>query len=302
MSGTDSNWFNVFKLEDEHEHEHGHKHDPIFKFDFPQASTIQGSANGLLLLKNPFLDHLYLCNPITREFVELSGPHTRPRGDCYGFGVGKISGQHKVVYLNPKSKCLVYALETGSSWRRIEAIPSFDHCYSSVGAFVNGNLHWLVSSGRKPPYICCFDVEIECFSTLSAPIERYYGKLYTLGDCLCFGEAEPYEDDHVIWLLREYEQVENGWSDLHVILPKESYYGTDGYNHFQSIKVYANGDMLILWDEKLFAYYCNKEKIMREIGLFGKLQDDCFYINSILLAPNFLSLKINLGIENVMSL
>ncbi|KAL1557352.1 F-box protein-like protein isoform X2 [Salvia divinorum] len=125
MPAADSNWFSVFKLEDECER----KQDPITKFDFPHASTIQGSANGMLLLKNPFIDRLYVCNPITREFVELHGRFTRPLrlGDGYGFGASKISGQHKVVYLNPiYDECHVYTLETGSSWRRIEAAaPSF---------------------------------------------------------------------------------------------------------------------------------------------------------------------------------
>ncbi|XP_047939466.1 F-box protein At1g47340-like [Salvia hispanica] len=297
MPGTHSNWFSVFKLEDEH------KRDPIIKFDFPQASTIQGSANGLLLLENPFIDHLYVCNPITREYVELHGLHTHPRGDCYGFGVGKISGQHKVVYLNPKSGCHVYTLGTGSSWRRVEAVPSFNHCDKSVGAFVNGNLHWLVSNGQERAYICCFDVETECFSTFSAPGTITTGELYVLGDCLSFCDIEPYEDDNVIWLLKEYEQAEKRWSEVHFILQEEACYGYGVYNHnhFQPINIYPNGDMLILCDEKLFTYYCSKERTVREIGLFGKKDDDCLYINSILLTPNFLSLKRNLGMENVIS-
>ncbi|XP_041990548.1 putative F-box protein At3g16210 [Salvia splendens] len=153
--GTDSNWFNVFKLEDEHEPKHKHKKDPIIKFNFPQASTIQGSVNGLLLLKNPFRSHLYVCNPTTREFVELSGRLTRPRADCYGFGVSRISGQHKIVYFNPKyDGCHVYTLEAGSSWRCVEVTsPSFDCCHNSNGAFVSGNLHWYIFASCKKDLI-----------------------------------------------------------------------------------------------------------------------------------------------------
>ncbi|KAL1557479.1 F-box protein-like protein [Salvia divinorum] len=298
-----SNWFNVFKLEDEPEHEH--EHVPITKFDFPQASTIQGSVDGLLLLKNPFIDHLYICNPVTREFVELRGLRTLPRGDCYGFGVGKISGQHKVVYLNPKSGCHVYTLETGYPWRRVEAALSFDNyynfCFSSAGVYFNGNLHWLVSNGRTSLYICCFDVETECFSTFSTPVESFMGKLHTLGDCLSFCDIEPHGDGNVIWLLKECESGEKCWREVHAISRKESYYGIDLYDSFQLIQVYRNGDMLILWDEKLFIYYSNEERTTREIGLFGKMDDDCYYINCITLTPSFLSLKRNLGMENVMS-
>ncbi|XP_047938971.1 putative F-box protein At3g16210 isoform X2 [Salvia hispanica] len=164
MPAKDSNRFNVFKLEDEH------KEDLFTKFNFPRASTIQGSANGLLLLKDDHKD-LYVCNPFTRDFVELRGPPTSPLwGDYYGFGVSKITGQHKIVCHNVKTGFQVYALEAGSLWRGVEAAnPSFDRCYTSVGAYVSGNLHWLVSNRRGIPYVCCFDLETERFSTFSVP-------------------------------------------------------------------------------------------------------------------------------------
>ncbi|XP_047944574.1 F-box protein At5g65850-like isoform X3 [Salvia hispanica] len=178
--------FNVFKLEDEHDLVYEQEHDPIIKFDFPRVSRICVSVNGLLLLKDYFVNHLYVCNPVTREFIELREPHDLPWGDCYGFGVGKISGKHKVVRLHPKSGCHVYTLETGSSWRRVETPPSFS-------------------------------------------------------------------------------------------------------------------DWLLLWNEKRFKYYCDKERTVREIGWFGELEDDGEHIICITLTPSFLSLKRNLGMENVMS-
>ncbi|XP_041994184.1 putative F-box protein At3g16210 [Salvia splendens] len=316
---SDSNWFSIFKLEDEYKHEH--KQDPIIKFDFPQASTIQGSANGLLLLKNPFSNHLYVCNPITREYVDLRGSLTRPWGDCYGFGVSKISGRHKVVYLNPKSGCHVYTLETGSSWRAVEvAAPSFYRCYSSIGAFVSGNLHWLVSNKGEGPYdwemsyVCCFDLETERFSTLSTPPRKrigFKGKLYALGEYLCFCDDEPYFYNNFIWLLKEREHGEKCWSEVQVIMKEpdygffviieDLYYGSDAYKRLQPIKVYSNGDMLMFWHEKRFIYYSKETGNVTEIGLFGKMDDDCYYINSILLTPSCLSLKRNLGMENVIS-
>ena len=308
MPATNSNWFNLFKLEED-VFEYEKKQDPITKFDFPHASTIQGSINGLLLLKNPFSDHLYVCNPITREFVELRGSLTHRRGDCYGFGVSKISGQHKVVYFNPKYGCHVYTLETGSLWRRVEvATPSFYRCFGSGGAFVSGNLHWLVSNRLDHPFVCCFDLETERFSTFSAPPHErigFQGKLYTLGDCLCFCDDYPYISNNVIWLLTKYEQAEKCWSEMQLIL-KEPFFGFFVYNdnfyndehawkHLQYLKVYGNGYMLMLWYEKRFFYYSKETSNVTEIGLFGKMDDDCYYINAILLTPSFLSLKRNLG-------
>ncbi|XP_047944572.1 F-box protein CPR1-like isoform X2 [Salvia hispanica] len=215
--------FNVFKLEDEHDLVYEQEHDPIIKFDFPRVSRICVSVNGLLLLKDYFVNHLYVCNPVTREFIELREPHDLPWGDCYGFGVGKISGKHKVVRLHPKSGCHVYTLETGSSWRRVETPPSFSDWYSYDSAFVNGNIHWIVSD--KKHHIWCFDVETECFSIFSAPIEAITGKLYTLGDCLCFYDVEGLEEDNVIWLLKEYEQVEKRWTMVDIILQEEAFHG-----------------------------------------------------------------------------
>ncbi|XP_047943212.1 putative F-box protein At3g16210 [Salvia hispanica] len=286
MPAMHSSWFNLFKLEDEHEHEQ----DPITKFDFPQASTIQGSANGLLLLRNPY--HIYICNPITNEFVELRGPHTLLWGDCYGFGVSRISGQHKIIYLNRKFGCYTYTLESGASWRSVEATSlSFRHCHGP-GAFVNGNIHWLVSNNGMP-YIYCFDVETECFSIFSPPPIKKYGKLHALEDCLylveeCYGFGK-------IWLFEGYKC----WRKLHdTHIPFiEHGYGSD---YVQPIKVYGNGDMLMLWKEKLFLYYSNKNKSVRQIDVYGKLNDDCYYINSIYLTPSFLSLRRSLGMDNVM--
>ncbi|XP_047943214.1 putative F-box protein At3g16210 [Salvia hispanica] len=299
MPATDSNRFHIFKMEED-------KHDLITKFDFPQASTIRGSANGLLLLKNPFIDHLYVCNPITREFVVLRGRLTCPRGDCYGFGVSRISGQHKVVYLNPEYGCHVYTLEKGALWRRVETpIPSFARCYGSTAAFVNGNLHWLVSDDcdyTAGSYICCFDVETESFSTIPLPFIKW-GKLYALGDCLCFildcyirgGSFDPY----VIWLFEGYKCWRNVHINMHVISLKV--WAQHAADYLRPIKVYENGDMFMVWKEKRFIYYTNKSKTFRKVDLFSELQNDRYYINSILFTPSLLSLKRNLGMENVMS-
>ncbi|XP_047964809.1 F-box protein At5g65850-like [Salvia hispanica] len=200
---TNSNWFNVFKLEEKPKR----KQNPITKFDFPQASTIQGSSNGLLLLENPFHHHLYVCNPITCEFVELRGRLTRPREDCYGVRVCKI----KCHLTRPRKDC--YGIGVAKLADNI----------SSVAAFASGNLHWFVSNGTEIPYICCFDLEKECFSTFSPPLECIKkpifnkGMLYTVGDCLCFCDDKPKHDcgdDYVMWLLKEYEEGEKCWCKI----------------------------------------------------------------------------------------
>ena len=276
-----SQWINVLKLED--------NHDPITKFELPRASAIHGSVNGLLLLKNIYRENLYVCNPITREFVDLDEriPCCHQIGDCFGFGVSKVSGKYKVVYHNTKYGFHVYTLETGSSWRPAEVVaPLFDCFYHSIGALCSGNLHWLVS--WEIPYVCCFDLETERFSTFSAPAtstkhSRIAQKLYTLGDRLCF--LDSVECDNVIWLLKDYEQPEKCWSKV-LLIKKEPYHslyyvlmkGEDVYKLRKPVKVYRDGGMLILWDSNSF-----------------------YYTNSIFFTPSLVSLKKNLGWQNVIS-
>ncbi|XP_041995563.1 F-box protein At1g67130-like [Salvia splendens] len=236
IRGIDSNWFNVFKLDVsipvtasnwlnffQLEAKHKHKQDPITKFDFPHASSIFGSANGLLLLKNlisnPSSDQLYVCNPITREFLELHAPCLRDV-DGYGLGVSKISGQHKVVLLNPVYGCHVLTLETGSSWKPVFFLYECC-CDSPIGAFVNGKLYWIVTKLWVDIHcICCFDVERERFSTFDVPVDAkrrdcIKWRLYALGDSLCFCDDEPYEKE--IW---KYEHVERCWSKIPFIVER----------------------------------------------------------------------------------
>lgn len=46
-------------------------------------------------------DILYICNPITREYIKFPSPERMkqcyPAVVSYGFGVNGLSGQHKVV-------------------------------------------------------------------------------------------------------------------------------------------------------------------------------------------------------------
>ncbi|XP_057764999.1 F-box protein At3g07870-like [Salvia miltiorrhiza] len=306
-----SNRCQLFELGDELDLDR--LHDPLTKFDFPHGATIEGSANGLLILQNDELnDALYVCNPITREFCEVPSPPEGfgfgyGYGHVYGFGASTITGQHKVVCFNhkshvdPGSGCHVYTLGTGS-WRRVEGSPIV-YAYGDFGAFVNGNLHWIVASeSRDKGCISCFDVETECFSAFSPPIERcsLSLSLFTLRDCLCFCD-ESAADEIVIWLVKEY-QVERCWSKEYVIA-QHPYHGVNGcFEFLRPIKVFQNGDMLMLWDEQFLCYYFNKTRTYQEIGLFGGVRDDddyC-YFNLMLLTPTFLSLK-SCGMENVIS-
>ncbi|KAL1557521.1 F-box protein-like protein [Salvia divinorum] len=294
IAKLDSNWFSVFKLEDELEpfsnwFDVFAKHGPITKFDFRRESTtIQSCVNGLLLLKNAFIDdHLYVCNPITCEYVELSG-HVIREGDRFGFGVSKISGRHKVVYHSPESGLHVYTLEAGSSWRAVEAAPPFpSYCESSIcGAFFSGNLHWLVKSRTGIPDVCCFDLETERFSAFSAPLAEIP---FTIGETSYSLDATG-------------GSLEKCWTMVRLMHDHSYDYG---YKRgcWQPIRIYRNGGVLMLSPRhKRFLYYSMEKRCVVGIDLAGEIDHDCLYFNSVLFTPSFLSLKRNLGMENARSL
>lgn len=206
-----------------------------------------------------------------------------------------MRGLYKVVCHDYEYKFHVYTLEAaGSLWRGVEAaIPLFDHIYLSVGSFASGNLHWLVSYRVWMPYVCCFDLETECFSTFSVPPNRtrIKGKLCALGDYLWFYDNEGCFNV-TIWLLKEYEQSDKRWiQEL-----KVPYFSI---HYLYPIKIYKNGDMMMLWLWRHFLYYSNKSRNVREIDSLRKMCDSFqqmwhageYKINSICLTPSYLPLK-----------
>ncbi|XP_057793094.1 F-box protein At3g07870-like [Salvia miltiorrhiza] len=296
----DSNWCKVFQIEDELDH----GRDPLAKSAIPHGYTIGGSANGLLLLTF-YPDYVYVCNPFTRELCDL---RSLPKGVAYGFGASRVTGRHKVVSISPNSDCHVYTLGTGSC-RRVEAAPfQYSSGSGSFGVLVNGNLHWLVSSGSVDTnLISCFDVETECFSTFPAPplgSSRKPWRLYNVRDCLCFCEESFHnlnaaEDKINIWLVKDYE-VDKSWSKQYVICQDPDFDIFDT-GFLQPIKLLSNGDLLILCNETMFIYYSKESETTKEIKLLGA-GEEYYSMDLTLLTPTFLSLRRSLGMENVVIL
>ncbi|KAL0351399.1 UNVERIFIED_CONTAM: F-box protein [Sesamum calycinum] len=204
-------YFKIFEFEDELDLE-GHElhYNPVTEIscrefineDRPHLG-IQGSANGLVCFRKigQHPETVYVCNPITRDYIQLPSPWAiwyYPTIVTYGFGASKISNQHKVVRIYhecrrdpdkhklleiPKSECWVYTLGTGT-WRAIVPGPTLEYNSRTIGAFLNGNLHWLVTDLEGSNRISCLDLEKEVFSTFApppAPPEDFFGGLWFWG-------------------------------------------------------------------------------------------------------------------------
>ncbi|KAL1533736.1 F-box protein-like protein [Salvia divinorum] len=295
-----------FKDQDEADVEsHALHFRPLTDLDIPHGNLASiyraRQTNGLLLLYSSVECYIYICNPITRQYIELCCPveYISIYVLSFGFGVSKISGQYKVVCINVfgSDPYSVYTLGTGT-WRRVEPGPA-SGCKFDFHAYVecNGNLHWIAYDSAKIFWICAFDLETECFSTLAAPTVDELAvdvKLNVWRDCLCLS----YTLDHkvVIWLMKEY-QVEESWTMKYQISTIDFAWNT---MNVCPIKIFENGDVLMYPEEMCFIYYSNKTRTNRLIGMLTDATSEDDISSFMIYTPSLFSLK-NFGVENVIS-
>ncbi|OVA09222.1 F-box domain [Macleaya cordata] len=180
---------------------------PPLRFD----NAFVGSCNGLICLSehttSGIEDPVYICNPITREYINLPiykdlSLRKRRRGfSCNlfskgrmvsGFGYNLSTNEYKVVriyyYSSNVGLVQVYTLGSGSGWRNLGEITysfldTFPH---TPGVFVNGALHWQEEIGK----IVAFDLADEKFRVVPLPPFLFPHKYQTsselkvLGGCL----------------------------------------------------------------------------------------------------------------------
>lgn len=96
--------------------------------------VVVDSVNGLILVKDKCPTLLYVCNPITCEYVELPFQSTWP--GVLGFGVSKLSRQYKILYWNSRCKSCYVCTLGEESWRSISDVapgmPILDHEHCSI--------------------------------------------------------------------------------------------------------------------------------------------------------------------------
>jgi F-box interacting protein len=210
-----------------------------------QKLELVDSCNGLILLGVVYcgevkLDRLFVCNPITAEFVTVR-PCTNltPSFVCPRIGFCPKTNVYKVVLLANREcgpevckgvPTLVYTLGVKGNglWKRIK-VGKDVHGVPTHSAFLNGVIHWIVLSPDVNHFIHSFDVEDECFRPVAAPLEfeeeapkmltwpKRRINLGVLGGCLAIGDC-PFDDEmrFHIWVMKEYG-VQGSWSKEWII-------------------------------------------------------------------------------------
>ncbi|KAK6114764.1 hypothetical protein DH2020_007033 [Rehmannia glutinosa] len=308
------NFFRLVDFEDSYDR-HDLPHETMVRFNFNNLSNfpdanivIDGSVNGFLFLRDINYKHetLFVCNPITREFFELPRPDgvvRYPMVVTHGFGVTQKTGEYKIVRilhqreLNPInghcirvpfSQCQVYTLGKTGEWRTIGGPgPGFAYDSRLIGVFVRGNIHWLIQDLEGFELISCFDLENEVFQPFPPPFpgRRILGSLGVLGDCLALCDNTSHTDID-IWVMKQYG-VEKSWVKEIVIKKMPELVGPS-FQIVHALKIFEDGNVLILWGDFFMLYYCSKSKVAEEVDVDQPRGPNS--IEAIHHVPSFLSL------------
>ncbi|XP_026429187.1 F-box protein At3g07870-like [Papaver somniferum] len=261
--------------------------------------VIVGSCNGLVCLttkiSNFLCGHVYVCNPIIRECVELPSlvPSNKDYKGAgyfsmyYGFGYLPLSNEYKVVRIISKSlnfktimnkrKVDVYTLGDGRGWRDGGEIDELfvPQCQSVL---VDGELHWIEP---RPHSITVFDLTDEKFYMLPAPHRLLSDggpkKVVVLDGQLCIFQATT-DGSWNIWLKKKMDDNSNfrEQDGEDKIWRKESTMTMKKIGKYQPLTITKNGDILLFYEEKynlernsVVIRYDPKASTSKELGDLG---------------------------------
>ncbi|KAL8059796.1 hypothetical protein ABFX02_03G110100 [Erythranthe guttata] len=315
------NFFKIVHFDDKYDH-HSLPRDTMLKFNLKNLSifsdsniVVDGSVHGFLLVRDVNYKHetLYICNPLTREYFQLPSPKglvRYPSVVTHGFGVSLISQEYKVVRIFherelhprnrscvrvPYSETQVYSLGKGS-WRTIGGAP-FAYDSRSIGLFFEGRLHWLIQDLEAAhDLISSFDLENEEFRPIPPPFRprrKLLGSLGVLKGCLCLCDnTSNFEIE--IWVMKEYG-VEESWGREYSIKKIPELSGPS-YQIVHALKVFKDGNILIVWGNFFMLYCCIKSEVAKEVDMDQPIEPSS--IEAIHYVPNFQSLRM-FSIEKV---
>ncbi|KAK8995426.1 hypothetical protein V6N11_069859 [Hibiscus sabdariffa] len=245
------------------------------------VSTMHGklvaSSNGLLCFCNSSAIHI--CNPLTRDSVELPKLSSDPAElGIVGFGFSPTTKEYKVLdiiyqrkglrsdsHLAPfQSKVRIFT-HGDSQWRSLGMAP-----YQFIGrqsqVTVSGRLHWISQPGEDlmKDRIISFDLTAEQFQAVPladhVTLNRRFFELVALRGHLCVAASNA-SCGLDIWVMKEYN-VKESWVKEFIIggyLPKELR-STNGRipffkPDFSAVCSFKGGKILLkLWRKDLVLY------------------------------------------------
>ncbi|XP_026396559.1 F-box protein At3g07870-like [Papaver somniferum] len=245
-----------------------------------------GSCNGLVCFLVPHHrveDPVYICNPISGEYVNLPRINSKKGLIVSGFGYNCSANNYKVIrihypkklsYAYPPSpgQVQIYSLGGGDScgWRNLGDI---NYSLAFNGTLLNGSLYWLEWMDQK---IVAFDLANENFQLLpTAPpcfvrVKYGYFRLAVLGGHLCFVHHK-WEEGVDIWSFKN-RQTDNSsgdrehesWSwSLEFSVPFP--YLVTEHDFYTPFSLTTNNQILLWFNHKTLCCYDPKNKIFSKI-------------------------------------
>ncbi|KAG4401428.1 hypothetical protein GLYMA_07G265800v4 [Glycine max] len=229
---------------------------------YSNSIKVLGSSNGLLCISN-VADDIALWNPFLRKHRILPADRFhRPQSSLfaarvYGFGHHSPSNDYKLLSITYfvdlqkrtfDSQVQLYTLKS-DSWKNLPSMPYALCCARTMGVFVSGSLHWLVTrklQPHEPDLIVSFDLTRETFHEVPLPVTvngDFDMQVALLGGCLCVVEHRGTGFD--VWVMRVYGS-RNSWEKLFTLLENNDHHEMMGSGKLKYVRPLAlDGDRVL---------------------------------------------------------
>ncbi|XP_054778733.1 F-box protein CPR1-like [Prosopis cineraria] len=241
---------------------------------------VLGSCNGLLCICNVAED-IALWNPSIRKhrILPLLPVERRPESDAslfaarvYGFGYDSFSDDYKLLRISYfidlhsrtfDSQVKIYSLRT-NCWKTIQRMPYALCCARTMGVFVGGALHWVVTRKLEPDapdLIIAFDLKYENFREVPLPElgnQNFQMDVALLGRSLCM-LANDQNTRVDIWVMKEYGHRES-WCNLFTLTQSPE---LGSLKSVRPLTYSSDGNKVFLeLDERKLCWYDLKNKVI----------------------------------------
>ncbi|KAK7262102.1 hypothetical protein RJT34_29662 [Clitoria ternatea] len=201
---------------------------------YSNSIKLLGSSNGLLCISN-IADDIAIWNPSIRKHRILPSDRLhRPQSSLlaarvFGFGFDSSSNDYKLLNISYfvdlhnrtfDSRLQLYTMRS-DTWTPLPSMPYALCCARTMGVFVSGALHWVVTrklEPDQPDLVVAFDLRAEKFREVPLPVS-VKGSLEMdvakLGECLCVVENNG-NSRFDVWVMKEYG-LQESWCKVFTV-------------------------------------------------------------------------------------